>query len=261
MLNHKICTEIAHVAHATGIEPEALMAVVEIESSGKTYARVNHKLEPLIRFEGHYFYKRLKEQKRAIAVKKGLAHPKAGAVKNSPYQSRRWLMLNRAIKIHRQAALCATSWGVGQVMGSHWHWLGFGSVDALVTLARSGLKGQIKLMVRFITKAGLINTLNGHKWAKFARQYNGPAYRKNRYDEKLKAAYGRYKSTKRCNDFLSFGCKSGNVQRLQKALNDRGAGLKLDGSFGIKTREAVEYFQRNNGLRVDGIVGYIAYVI
>ncbi|MBS2036954.1 peptidoglycan-binding protein [bacterium] len=42
------------------------------------------------------------------------------------------------------------------------------------------------------------------------------------------------------------------VTTLQNALNERGAHLGVDGDFGNKTRQAVENFQRENGLPVNG---------
>ena len=79
-------------------------------------------------------------------------------------------------------------------MGAHWKWLGYGSVDALVTQARSGLAGQIELMARYIEKAGLIKVLQSRDWATFARNYNGPAYAKYGYDRKMAAAFERHNS-------------------------------------------------------------------
>lgn len=45
------------------------------------------------------------------------------------------------------------------------------------------------------------------------------------------------------------------VRALQEALNRFGAQLSTDGDFGPLTRQAVEQYQRANGLQVDGIAG------
>ena len=45
------------------------------------------------------------------------------------------------------------------------------------------------------------------------------------------------------------------VTELQEMLKKRGYTLKTDGIFGTKTEEAVEAFQADNGLVVDGVVG------
>lgn len=44
------------------------------------------------------------------------------------------------------------------------------------------------------------------------------------------------------------------VAVLQKLLNRRGAGLKIDGKFGPKTKQAVVNYQRRRNLTADGIV-------
>lgn len=185
---------ISRLAEDFEIEPAALMAIVEVESGGRFFAKVDGRKEPLIRFEGHYFDRLLPASSRERAVKLGLASPKAGKIANPRRQVDRWKLLNRAIKINRTAALSSCSWGVGQVMGDHWKWLGYGSVDALVEQARSGVAGQIELMARYIDKAGLIKALQDRDWASFARHYNGPAFAKYGYDKKMAAAFERHDS-------------------------------------------------------------------
>lgn len=49
---------------------------------------------------------------------------------------------------------------------------------------------------------------------------------------------------------LRYGMKGGDVKSLQTLL-----GIKVDGSFGVKTLEAVKAFQKQKGLIIDGIVG------
>lgn len=45
------------------------------------------------------------------------------------------------------------------------------------------------------------------------------------------------------------------VKAAQAALNGKGASLEVDGAFGSGTHSAVEKFQKDNNLGVDGIVG------
>ena len=54
---------------------------------------------------------------------------------------------------------------------------------------------------------------------------------------------------------LSYGSQGSSVTELQKLLNNHGYSLAEDGIFGDKTKSAVEDFQKNKGLSVDGIVG------
>ena len=251
MFNAEARAEITKIAHKMGLEPATLLAVAEVESGGKTSAIVNNRHEPLIRFEGHYFHRLLKGGQRTRAVNAGLAHSSAGRIKNPRGQVRRWALLKKAIRINRIAALSSVSWGIGQVMGSHWQWLGYGSADALVQEARDGIAGQVRLMARFIQKSGLVSKLKSSSWAAFARTYNGPAYRKNRYDQKLAAAYARYannktpqpeNSRKSPHPLLKSGSSGKAVIKLQNLLVKNGHGLKADGQFGPKTKAAVIEF-------------------
>jgi len=55
---------------------------------------------------------------------------------------------------------------------------------------------------------------------------------------------------------LRRGSTGDDVITLQKKLKNWGYyGGSVDGIFGSRTEAAVEYFQRKNGLTVDGIVG------
>ncbi len=183
---------IASEARRHGIEPAAALAIADVESGGVAFALVDGRKEPLIRFEGHYFDKRLTKAQQAKARAAGLSAPKAGAVKNPVKQSERWKVLNRAIEINANAALESCSWGLGQVMGSHWAWLGFGSVTELVNTCRRDVGGQADVMFRFVDKSGLSKALAARDWKAFAKGYNGPAYAKNAYDTKMAAAYKRW---------------------------------------------------------------------
>ena len=51
------------------------------------------------------------------------------------------------------------------------------------------------------------------------------------------------------------GSRGSQVEELQKALNNHGYGLSVDGIFGSATEAAVRDFQKKQGLSVDGIVG------
>lgn len=192
MFTDEVIREIARVADELKVERAALLAVAEVESGGKVFATVGDRELPLIRFEGHYFDRRLSGARRRRARAEGLASPKAGEVANPSTQAARWALLDRAAAIDRRAALESVSWGIGQVMGAHWDWLGYANVDDLVAEARSGAAGQARLMARFINRAGLRPALRTHDWAAFARGYNGAGYKANGYHTRMAAAYRRF---------------------------------------------------------------------
>lgn len=254
MFSEDVIREAQAAAGQAGIDPAALLAVMEVESGGRLFAVVQGRKEPLIRFEGHYFDRRLSGREQARARQLGLAAPTAGAIPNPSTQSARWALLGKATQIDANAAYESTSWGIGQVMGAHWLWLGFPNVQALVVEARSGAAGQIRLMVRYIDKAGLTAALNKQNWSVFARGYNGPGYARNGYDRKLAAAYRRHVSGA-VPSVLKAGSRGGSVKALQQQLAVLGYRLRADGIFGPATQAAVRRFQKERGLVVDGIAG------
>lgn len=264
MFTQATADEIRKAATEFGIEAAALLAVAEIESGGSVFAVIDGRQEPLIRFEGHYFDRRLSGEAQARARAEGLASPNAGAVANPASQAARWELLERAAAINHKAAYESVSWGLGQVMGSHWEWLGFAHVDALVAEARSGAAGQAKLMARFIQKSGLKDALEKRDWEAFARGYNGPGFRRNAYHTKLAAAYRRHggeggefagEPAPERTALLGRGSVGEAVRDLQQNLSALGYPLAADGIFGRDTEKAVRAFQRDHGLDADGIAG------
>lgn len=256
MFDPEVLKQIDDAARRLGVKAAALAAVAHIESGGRAHAMVDGRAEPLIRFEGHYFDKRLSGSRRQRARDEKLASPRAGAIANPASQAARWRLVERAAAIDRTAAYESVSWGMGQVMGAHWNWLGYTSVHALVADARAGVGGQLRLMSRYIVKAQLSSALRDHDWAAFASGYNGPNYRANSYDVKLARAYARY-SAKGEGDraLLGIGARGVAVKEVQEALNTHGFRLVVDGVFGQKTLETVRQFQQEAGLHDDGVVG------
>ncbi|MFA7604050.1 MAG: N-acetylmuramidase domain-containing protein [Novosphingobium sp.] len=262
-----ITVDILRAARAAagklGIELAAMLAVIEIESAFRFFETVNGKPEPVIRWEGHYFDRRLSGQDRDQARALGLAHPTAGAIKNPKSQTARWGMLTRALEIDARAAFESASYGGGQVMGANWKPLRYASVETLVNAARSGVDGQIDMMARFIDVNGLGGALKRRDWAAFARGYNGPAFARHGYHTRLKAAYERY--IKRLGaeptlapsaaGMLRLGSSGARVRELQHLLVRAGHSLKIDGDYGPATHDAVRMFQMQNGLEVDGVAG------
>jgi hypothetical protein len=181
--------QIEAVARQNGIEPAALLAVAWVESAGRPFWSIAGKQLPAIRPEAHYFYARLAGAKRAEAVRQGLANPVAGRIRVPGAYAAVYDVLERMLAIDEAAALESISMGLGQVMGAHWRKLGFASVRSMWDVARSGVHGQVDIMVRFLRMAGLFDELQNHGWAAFARQYNGSNYARNAYDVKLAKAY------------------------------------------------------------------------
>lgn len=58
---------------------------------------------------------------------------------------------------------------------------------------------------------------------------------------------------------LSLGSQGDDVREVQARLKALSYSVSVDGTFGTKTKNAVIAFQRNNGLKADGIVGSSTY--
>jgi hypothetical protein len=97
--------------------------------------------------------------------------------------------LERAKAIHADAALESASWGLFQIMGYHWKSLDYPSVKKFVELMHKSEGEQLIAFGRYIKTNKLAGHLRNHDWARFAKGYNGPNYKKYRYDEKLAQAY------------------------------------------------------------------------
>ena len=123
--------EAATVAAARehGIEPAALLAVVEVESTGDPFEDDGM---PRFLFERHKFYSELKahgeDRELSIAVQKGLAHAewrRATQYADQDTSKDRSALLGRAAAVNRECAYRACSWGLGQTMGFHAEELGY----------------------------------------------------------------------------------------------------------------------------------------
>lgn len=260
---------LTKLAEDNGIEGAALMAVVDTEGrvvdleDGIQDGMVNGFV--MIRWEGHYFYKLLKGEQRAQAVRLGYAAQKHGIVKNPRSMEGRHALLRKAMEINEEMALRSISMGVGQVMGENFGMCGYASVFEMWDDCHS-LEGQARAMLGFIKGARLLDELQGLKWAAFARAYNGPSYKENNYDVKMAQAYRRFGGEMAVNvgiehdAVLRMGSRNTEaVRKVQQRLLDLGYPVLVDGDYGTTTRRYVLAFQAENNLEVDGEVGPITW--
>jgi len=175
-----------------GVELAVIKAVNEVESSGQGFLGG----KPKILFEGHVFWRQLKKHD---------LDPNNLVQGNENILYSRWTRehyfggareherLDKAKKVHENAALESASWGLFQIMGYHWEILGYKSVKDFVRLMNKSEGEHLKAFGRFILANNLSKYLKDKDWASFAKRYNGPGYKTNKYDEKLAKAYNKYK--------------------------------------------------------------------
>jgi hypothetical protein len=185
--------DIHSVADTAGIDRAALRAVLSVETGGSGFDKSGR---PKALFERHYFYKFIKDDPVLLdqASAAGLAYPKWGERPYPKGSDAVYAEIEAAYEMKPSAALMATSWGLGQIMGSNWEMTGADSVDEMVRQAMESETNQLHHMIGFIKSAGLLDKLKSKDWAGFAKGYNGPAYAKNAYDTKLAGAYANFNS-------------------------------------------------------------------
>jgi len=189
------------IANQHKIEPEALLAVVEVESGGKSL-EIDGKT-PCLLFERHVFYRELKKAGKTIALGNAVALGLANAIwqpatqyKDEGTSSARLNLFSRAKTVDEECAIRSCSWGVGQTMGFLAEEMGFADAKAMLTyMINGGVPAQVACMIREIEKKNLAVKLNKHDWAGFAYVYNGPGYAKNNYDSKMELGYKKWKGS------------------------------------------------------------------
>lgn len=176
---------------------QTLKAIAKVESSSEGAFLEVPGRPPVILFEPHIFH-RLTEGKYDYAVipdtedVKGnhprwsyLSYPswKPGWYGPVSIQHRR---LDSAVKLDRDAALMAASWGLFQILGENFRRCGCSSIQEFVNRMYKSAGEQLNLLAEFLLSSpSLIQSVRERDAVRFARLYNGTAYAKNSYDKKL----------------------------------------------------------------------------
>ena len=256
--------DIANVATLINIPEAALRSVIEVETSGKGFDSSGH---PIFLFEPHKFYQNVSKQLLAEAIKQGLAYPRwkgPGSYPKTP--ALRWQQFQKAVALDETAAISSASWGLGQIMGSEYNEAGYTSPQELLVAFCESELNQVQGMANLIQARGLDADLRGFPdmvhCRHFALRYNGKAYEKNNYHNKLHDAYNRWAARLGMpsqahgkgdvTDGLRIGDRGDEVKSAQQTLKDKGYSLKVDGVFGGGTRTAVLAWQANNNRATTG---------
>lgn len=187
---------IADAASKYDLDPALIRAALSVESRGRGFIRLG---VPKILFEGHVFWRQLKE----IGLDPVVIAPTLPQGVLYPKWVRKWYVggegeykrLDAAEKVNRSAALKSASWGLFQIMGFNFELAGYRSVlDFVKAMVNGGERAHLNAYLCFITSTGAIDKLRKRDFAGYARIYNGRGYKKLGYDKKMKAAYGRYTS-------------------------------------------------------------------
>jgi hypothetical protein len=186
--------EIESAARKLVVDTPKIHAVLEVESAGSGFladGRVR------VQYEPHVMYKRLKERygerraEMALVMFPTLVAKKAGSYQSGDKEDRD---MNEAAKaIDRDCALESASWGLFQIMGYHWRFMGYSTLQEFVNAMYRSEADHLDAFCRFVSKQpAMLKMLQQGNWASFAKIYNGPGYALNHYDTKLAAAYKKH---------------------------------------------------------------------
>ena len=175
------------------VEVAALKAIKEIESGGKAIQNG----VPTMLFEGHVFWSRLEarhiDPKKYVKGNEDILYPKWTKKYYTGKNSGELKRLQKAIKIHEEAAYESASYGMFQIMGNNYKTCGYSSAKEFYNALCKSEDAHFDAFIRFLIAKGIVKYLQNKNWAQVAYLYNGAGYKANKYDNKLANAYNKYK--------------------------------------------------------------------
>jgi hypothetical protein len=192
--------DIASLARTLRCHPAHIEAIAEVESNGFGWfpdGRIK------ILFEKHWFYKLIPEAKRANAVKNGLARknwisPQKGGYKDQPDADARYKLLERAIRVDREAAFKSISMGKFQIMGFNHKICGHQSAEQMFNAFCESEVYQLTAFAGFLVNNKLESAIQGGDFDRIEQVYNGGGLN-GAYAKKMRAAAAKLKAGKWAN--------------------------------------------------------------
>lgn len=166
------------------VDIASIQAVMMVESSGKGF-NPDGSLASLL--EGHIFYKytngKYCESNSSICYKKW----------SRSFYGKTWKKekdrFEEAFLLDKRAALLSCSWGLFQIMGFNHKECGYSSPESFIEKLKQGEAYHLEAFMSYLEARKIKNYLQNKNWSAFAKAYNGPGYKKNEYDKKLKNEY------------------------------------------------------------------------
>lgn len=194
--------DVETLAKYFGVEVAAVWAVIDTECSGSGFGP-DGRLK--IQFEPHVFASELDKLKienelklvgknqRGLKIWDITVH--GITIRNGvETHNAEWQAYNIAVTVHAEAAARATSWGMGQIMGFNCRLAGFKTAQDMINSFNQSEYNQVVGMFNTIKAFGIIDELQRHDWAGFARVYNGAGYAVQGYDKDLAKYYAKRKA-------------------------------------------------------------------
>lgn len=188
-------TDILRFAKLYNIEPAAVMAVLDIEA-GKAHSGFSEPCLPLINFDTKLFQRRLAKTGVNMASIRQ-QYPEVFSApdvnKYGTVQRAEHAQLRQAREINDQIAVESTFWGMFQIGGFNWKRCGSANVDEFVEDMSRSERDQLAMFGIFLENTRMLDSVRNKQWGTFARAYNGPSYKRRRYDSRLANAYNKHK--------------------------------------------------------------------
>ena len=180
--------DFAAVADMLGVDVAAVRAVAKVEALGSGYLKSNR---PVILFESRLF--------NNFTDGKFLdSHPHLATrawERNYLGGEREYERLEEAANLNWDAAVRSCSWGMFQILGDNYMLASFETAESYVnSVVHRGERSHLDHFAAFVgNQPHIRNPLVALDWHRFARYYNGPGYRKNRYAARMAEAYAQFK--------------------------------------------------------------------
>lgn len=194
--------DFKEAAAIIGCDIASVKAVYQVEAAGRGYlpdGRVK------ILFEGHRFWKQIvkagADPVKFISLNKQYSNVlyKKWDKKQYTGGAGEWDRMSKAIEVctklnlQPELALDSASYGSFQIMGENSVLCGYATAhEMLAAYNNGGEQEQLDSFCRFVKSTKLDDELRARNWAAFAQGYNGTAFRENKYDVKLAAAYSKF---------------------------------------------------------------------
>lgn len=179
--------DINDAAKELECEPEALRAVIDVESAGGGFLSDKR---PKILFESRWFSRltdgKYNKKYRDISTARWKRNYLGG--------KKEYRRLQKAMGLNEKAALQSASWGLFQVLGVNFRLVGYVTIYDFIKDQIKSESSQFRAFIGFIKAKRLSDELVEHRWADFARVYNGSLYYKHDYDGKIERAYNKHKA-------------------------------------------------------------------
>ena len=175
-------TDYARLASDYKLDGATIRAIARVEG-GNAFASDGRLT---IVFEPSFFSRRTSG--RFDATNPGVSNRRFGANRPATHEAR-WAQFEEAYALDPTAAYESASYGAMLIMGFQKGTAGFEAAGEYARFMCQSEVNQIEALLRFARVQNLIEALQRHDWARFARRYNGPGYARSRYDVRLADAY------------------------------------------------------------------------